>query len=225
MELTQVANFRNGRFLIANMKKDKHDILKGDLLSSFSVGSLGSAYNEKTYFDTNDFFFASRGINISIVAVGSSRELVIRYDGNQVNRIEFLKDIPNYFKIKIAKDEPITKYVAEITEAIYRVFPTGLNVNIEEMINQSSPQIKVLKKRESYRVVNNIGLKTVMSFDNCEYVNVKNKGKYSQPTLDVVCEASTRKEDFEIFLKTIVRDYPQLIKIDSNELSVARSNL
>ena len=178
MELTQVANFTNSRYLISNMKKDKHDILKGDLLSSFSVGSLGSSYNEKTYYDTPDFFFADRGINISIVAVGASRELVIRYDSNQVSRIEFLKNTPNYFKIKINKDENINKYVPQITEAIYKVYPTGLNVNIEEMIGKSSPQVRILKKRESFRVVNNLGLKTVMSFDNCEYVSLKNKAKY-----------------------------------------------
>jgi len=225
MDLIQVANFTNGRYLISNMKKDKIDILKGELLSSFSVGSLGSSYNEKVYYDTHDFFFANRGINIYTVSVANSKELIIRYDSNQVSRIEFLKNMPNYFKLKIAKDEGINKYFAQITEAIYKVFPSGLNINIEEMLTKCAPQVKVFKKRDSYRVVNNTGLKTVMSFDNCEYVNLQNKSKYLQPTLDVVNEGTTKKEDFEIFLKTIIRDYPQLIKLDSNELTVARSNL
>lgn len=225
MELIQVANFTNSRYLISNMKKDRAEILKGELLSSFSVGSLGASNNEKIYYDTPDFFFAGRGINISTVSVGASRELVIRYDSAQVNRIEFLKNIPNYFKIKISKEDNINKYVNEITEAIYKVFPAGLNVNIEEMLSQSSPQVRINKKRESFRVVNNTGLKMVMSFDNCEYIGIKTKSKYSQPTLDIVCESDTRKEDFEIFLKSVIRDYPQLIKLDSNELTVARSNL
>ncbi len=226
MELTQVINLANGRYLIANMKKDKPTIIRSDLLNSFAVASLGSSFNEKLYYDTPDFFFADRGINIYTVTInGSTKELVIRYDGEQVQRIEFLKNIPNYFKLLIRKDESIHKYINEIIEAIYRVFPTGLNVNIEDYLKQCSPQIKVFKKRESYRVVNNTGLKMVMSFDNCEYSTVTRKKKFAQPTLDIVCETSKEPAHFDIFLRSVIRDFPQLIKIESNELTVARNNL
>lgn len=226
MELTQIANFTNGRFLISNMKSDKNAILTGELLSSFSVGALGSTYNEKVYYDTPDFFFAEKGINIYTVNLnGNNKELIIRYDSEQVKRIEFLKNIPNYFKIKISKDDGINKYYNEIIEAIYKVFPSGLNVNVEEYLRASVPQVKIFKKRDCYRVVNNTGLKMVMSFDNAEYSKVGSKQKALQPTLDVVCEACKRKEDFDLFLKTIIRDYPKLIRIESNELTVARNNL
>ena len=225
MELIQVANFLNGRFLISNMKADKKALLHGGLLSSYSLDFLGKGKNEKIYYDTPDFFFADRGINIYTVSDGKTKELVIRYDSSQVNRIEFLKNIPNFFKIKINKNDDILKYSEQITEAIYKVFPTGLHINVDEMLRHSSPQIKILKKRESYRVVNNKGLKTTISFDDCQYIKINSKSKYSQPTLDVVADSFKDKSEFDNFLHLIVRDYPQLIKLNSNELAVARSNL
>lgn len=226
MALTEVTNLANGRYLIADMKKDKPAIIRSGLLSSFAVGSLGSSYNEKVYYDTPEFFFAEKGINIFTVTInGTAKELVIKYDNEQVKRIEFLKNMPNYFKLPIRKDENINKHYEEITEAIYRIFPSGINVNIEEYLKQCSPQIKVFKKRDSYRVVNNAGLKMVMSFDVAEYSNVSKRGKFSQPSMDIVCESVRNPDDFNIFLKTVIRDFPQLIKIESNELTVARNNL
>lgn len=226
MALTEVTNLANGRYLIADMKKDKPAIIRSGLLSSFAVGSLGSSYNEKVYYDTPEFFFAEKGINIYTVTInGTAKELVIKYDNEQVKRIEFLKNMPNYFKLPIRKDENINKHYEEITEAIYRIFPSGINVNIEEYLKQCSPQIKVFKKRDSYRVVNNAGLKMVMSFDVAEYSNVSKRGKFSQPSMDIVCESVRNPDDFNIFLKTVIRDFPQLIKIESNELTVARNNL
>lgn len=225
MELIQVANFLNGRFLISNMKADKKALIKGGLLASYSLDFIGKAKNEKVYYDTPDFFFADRGINIYTVTDGKSKELIIRYDSAQVNRIEFLKNIPNFFKIKIDKSDSILKYSEQINDAIYKVFPAGLHVNVEDILRQSSPQVRIIKKRESYRVVNNTGLKTTISFDDCQYINVKSGAKHSQPTLDVVADAYKNQSDFDNFLHLIVRDYPQLIKINSNELTVARSNL
>lgn len=225
MELVQVANFLNGRFLISNMKADKKAILTGTLLSSYSLDFLCKGKNEKIYYDTPDFFFADKGINIYTVFDGLSKELVIRYDSAQVQRIEFLKNIPNFFKMKINKNDTIHQYYEQINEAIYKVFPTGLHVNIEDVLRKCSPQVRILKKRESYRVVNNTGLKTTISFDECQYIKVNTKAKYSQPTLDVVADAFKDKSEFDNFLHLIIRDYPQLIKLNNNELSVARSNL
>lgn len=226
MELKQVTTLANGRYLISNMKTDKVALIRSDLLSSFSVGSLGSSYNEKVYYDTNDFFFADKGINIYTVSINNTaKELVIKYDKEQVKRIEFLKNMPTYFKINIGKSDGINKYLNEITDAIYRIFPMGINANIEEYLKMVTPQIRVFKKRESYRVVNNIGLKMVMSFDISEYSQVSKKGKFTQPTLDIVCESARNPNDFDIFLKTVIRDFPQLIKIESNELTLARNNL
>ncbi len=183
MELIQVANFLNGRFLLNNIKTDKSAIIKSNLLSTFSVGALGSSNIEKIYFDTDDFFFAEKGINIYTTLDKSSKELIIRYDSEQVTRIEFLKNTPNFFKLKIGKDDGIEKYYNEITDAIYKVYPTGLNVNIEEYLRQSKPQIKIMKKRDSYRVVNNKGLKMTLSFDICEYFKLGTKSKFAQTLL------------------------------------------
>jgi len=226
MELIEVSNFKNGRYLLNNMKSDKHAMLTGSLLASFSVDSLGSNYSEKIYYDTQDYFFADSGINIYTVNInGKNKELVIRYDSDQVKRIEFLKHIPSFFKVKINKDDNIYKYIDLISEAIYKIFPAGLNVNLEEYLRSSVPMIKIFKKRESYRVVNNSGLKMVMSFDNTEYSAVRGKGKLLQPNLDIVCESYRNPDDFGIFLKSVIRDYPQLIKIENNELTAARNNI
>lgn len=225
MELIQVANFLNGRFLLNNIKVDKSAILKSNLLSTFSVGSLGSANIEKIYYDTDDFFFAEKGINIYTTMDKGTKELIIRYDSEQVSRIEFLKNIPTFFKIKIGKDDNILKYIQEITDAVYKVFPTGLNVNIEEYLRKSKAQIKILKKRDSYRVVNNRGLKLTISFDICEYIKVGSKSKFAQNTLDVVGDNAKAKDEFNTFLRDLILDYPKIIKIQSNELTVARNSL
>ena len=225
MELIQVANFLNGRFLLNNIKVDKSAILKSNLLSTFSVGSMGSANIEKIYYDTDDFFFAEKGINIYTTMDKGTKELIIRYDSEQVSRIEFLKNIPTFFKIKIGKDDNILKYIQEITDAVYKVFPTGLNVNIEEYLRKSKAQIKILKKRDSYRVVNNRGLKLTISFDICEYIKVGSKSKFAQNTLDVVGDNAKAKDEFNTFLRDLILDYPKIIKIQSNELTVARNSL
>lgn len=226
MELIQVANFLNARFLISNMKSDKKALIKGGLLASYSLDPLGKSKVEKVYYDTPEFFFADHGINIYTNFDGSTRELVIRYDNTQVNRIEFLKNIPNFFKVKIDKnDAGILKYSEQINEAIYKVFPAGLHVNVDDYLRQASPRVRILKKRESYRVVNNSGLKSTISFDENQYINVKTGAKTSQPTLDVVADSFKDQADFDSFLHLIVRDYPQLIKLSSNELSVARNNI
>ena len=63
----------------------------------------------------------------------------------------------------------------------------------------------------------------ILNFENCDYYNTITKGKFSQPVLDVLGETS-KTEDFDLFLKHLVRDHPQLIKLPDNELSLVRSN-
>lgn len=226
MELVKVSNFINGRFLLSNLKADRKAILKSSLLASYSVDALGSNYNEKYYYDTEDYFFADKGLNICTVNInGKQKELVIRYDSELVKRVEFLKNIPSYFKIKMEKEDSISKYFDKIVEAIQQIYPAGLGVDLKAYLESTTPKIRVFKKRDSYRVVNNSGLKMILSFDNSEYSGFKTKGKFLQPNLDVVCEAFRNKEDFETFLRNVVRDFPKLLRIESNELLVARNNL
>lgn len=225
MELKQVANYLNGKYLLNNIKVDKKEILKGPLLAAFSVDSLGSANIEVNYYDTKDFFFAEKGINIYITSFNKQKELIIRYDSEQVSRIEFLKNIPNFFKIQMNPADTIAKYYEQITEAIYRVFPTGLNVNIEDYLRESAPQVRIMKKCDQYRVVNNNGLKVTMSFETCEYIKIGTRQKFSQPNLDIVCDSYKLKEKFDSFLRDIIINHPKLIKIQSNELSLARKNI
>ena len=218
MELIQVKNYLDGRFLVSEPKKDKKSILSGELLASCSVDSLGSSKQEVTYYDTKDFFFADKGINIYTVQDKTSRELIIR--------IEFLKNTPNFFKVKIQTKGliSISSFYEQINEAIYKVFPEGLHVNIEDLLRTSSPQIRIMKKIDSYRVVNNIGLKSTMSFTNATYIKVGG-GKYTQFNLEVTGEASNDQDKFKEFLHKLVLDCPKLIRLTNNELSLARQLL
>lgn len=225
MEMKQVANYLNSKFLINNMKADRKAILNGKLLSSYSVGALGSGNVVVQYFDTPDFFFAEKGINIYTKTSNEGTVLIIRYDSEQVSRIEFLKNTPNYFQVQINNNSDIKHYYDQITEAIYSVFPTGLNVNIEDYLRTSSVQIRINKKCETYRVVNNNGLKATLSFEMCEYIKTGTKSKFKQPVLDIVCDSYRLKDIFEPFLKDIIIDYPQLIKLKNNELTIARENI
>lgn len=227
MELQEVITLANARYLISNMKSDKSSILHAKLLQTFSVNPLGMSNNEKIYYDTPDFFFADKGVNIYTITTGNTtKDLVVRYDSAQVTRIDFLKHMPNYFKILMTtKDDTIYKHTEEIQDAIYRIFPTGLDVNIEQMIKAITPRIKILKKSDNYRVVNNTGLKMTMSFDQNEYLTADKKHKFSQPTLELVCETAKNAEDFNSFLRSIIIDFPKLIKMESNELTLSRKNL
>ena len=225
MELKQVANYLNSKFLLSNLKADKREILRGSLLASFSVGSLGTENVVVQYYDTKDFFFAEKGINIYTKASKTKKELIIRYDSEQVSRIEFLKNTPNFFLMEIGVKEDINKYYQQITDAVYKVFPTGLNVNIEDYLRNSSTQVRILKKAEAYRVVNNNGLKVTISFENCEYQNANSRAKFSQQILDVVCDSYRLKDKFEPFLRDIIINHPKLIKLKANELTIARDNL
>jgi hypothetical protein len=110
----------------------------------------------------------------------------------------------------------------QINDAIYRVFPEGLHVNIDDTLRNSAPQIKISKKLDSYRVVNNIGLKSTISFTDVTYFNLKNRAKYSQVNLEVTGEASNDVDKFKEFQRKIVLDCPKLIRLDNNELSLAR---
>ena len=225
MELKQVANYLSAKYLCNNLKADKKEMLKGQLLAAYSVGSLGASTTLVEYYDTKDFLFAEKGINIYTITSNGIKELIIRYDASQVSRIEFLKNIPNFYKMQIGYNESIYKHTEDITKAIYEVFPTGLNVNIEDELRNSSVQVKVQKKCDAYRVVNNNGLKVTISFEDCVYIKNGTRHKFSQPTLDVVCDSYRLKDKFDVFLREIVINHPKLIKIENNELTIARKNI
>lgn len=225
MELKQVANYQVGRYLMYNKKSDKKELLSGKLLSSYSVDYFGTYKKEVVYYDTPDFFFADRGINIYLSADNTTRELIIRYDNEQVKRIEFLKNTPNFFKITVNKKDHFSNYYGLINDAICQVYPEGLHVNIDEMLRASSPRIRIMKKSEQYRVVNNKGLKTTIAFEDCTYFECGKKSKFSQSSLEVVAEKLKSKDEFNEFLRLLVIECPKLIKIESNELAVARNNL
>lgn len=226
MELIKVSNYLCGRFMLANLKKDKLSLLKGQLLAACSVDSLGKTKTEVVYYDTPDFFFADKGINIYTVEDKKSKDLIIRYDNEQVQRIEFIKNAPNFFKLKLeSKLFSLMNYAKQIDDAIYQVFPEGLHVNIEDTLRASSAQVRITKKSEEYRVVNNKGLKSTIFFSNCLYSNARSGARFAQDNLEVIGESTVKKDMFDLFLKYIVVDCPQLIRIDNNELSLARKNL
>lgn len=225
MELKQVANYLSGKFLLNNYKADKNEILKGPFLKSFSVGSLDGGNVVVEYYDTRDYLFAEKGINIYTITLGKTKELIVRYDAEQVTRIEFLKNIPNFFKMQIGYKDSISMYYNQISEAIYEVYPAGLNLSIEDELRSATVQVRVHKKTDSYRVVNNNGLKFTLNFEQCEYIKVSSRAKFSQPTLDIICDSYKLKDKFNEFLREMIINHPKLIKIENNELSIARKNL
>ena len=218
-------HFQVGRYLSYNKKSDKKELLTGKLFASYSVDYLGTYKREVVYYDTKDFFFADRGVNIYTVSDNYSRELIIRYDNEQVNRIEFLKNTPNFFKVAINKKDSFSNFFTQINEAICQVYPEGLHVNIDETLRASAPRIRIVKKSEQYRVVNNKGLKTTIAFEDCNYFDCSSRAKFAQSSLEVVGEKVASKDEFNEFLRQLVIDCPKLIKIESNELSVARNGL
>ena len=225
MELKQVANYQVGRYLMYNKKSDKKELLTGKLFASYSVDYLGTYKREVVYYDTKDFFFADRGINIYTSADNYTRELIIRYDSEQVQRIEFLKNTPNFFKVPLNKKDSFSNFTAQINEAICQVYPEGLHVNIDEMLREASPRVRILKKSEQYRVVNNKGLKTTIAFEDCNYFECGGKSKFAQASLEVIGEKAVSKDEFNEFLRQLVIECPKIIKIESNELAVARNGL
>ena len=226
MELKQVANFLNGRYLIINKKKDKSTLLNGKLLSSCSVDSLGFSKQVVEYYDTTDFFFADRGISIYTITTSTTKELIVCYDSGHVKRIDFLKNIPNFFKLTLnSKKDKVVKYYDQINDAIYQLFPEGLHVDIIEMLQSTSVQLTIMKKCEDYRVVNNNGLKTTMSFTNSTYISKQKRQKLVHDHLEVQAEAKIDKDLFDKFLKYIILDCPQLLRTDTNELEFARKNM
>ena len=225
MELKQVANYQVGRYLMYNKRSDKKELLNSKMFSSFSLDHMGTFKKEIVYYDTNDFFFADRGINIYTSSDNFSRELIIRYDSDQVKRIEFLKNTPNFFKVKLDKKDAFSNFTSQINEAICQVYPEGLHVNIDELLRASSPKVRIIKKSEQYRVVNNKGLKTTLAFEDCTYFECGKKSKFSQSSLEVTGDNVKSKDEFNEFLRLLVIECPKLIKIQSNELSVARNGL
>lgn len=223
--MKQVANYQVGRYLTYNKKSDKKELLTGKIFGSFSVDYLGTYKKEVVYYDTKDFFFADRGVNIYTTGDNITRELIIRYDNEQVNRIEFLKNTPNFFKVAIGKKDTFASFTSQINDAICQVYPEGLHVNIDDMLRASAPRVRIVKKSEQYRVVNNKGLKTTMSFEDCTYFDCNTRAKFSQSSVEVVGEKSDNKDEFNNFLRQLVIECPKLIKIESNELTVARNGL
>ena len=64
-----------------------------------------------------------------------------------------------------------------------------------------------------------------MSFEDCTYFDCNTRAKFSQSSVEVVGEKSDNKDEFNNFLRQLVIECPKLIKIESNELAVARNGL
>ena len=89
------------------------------------------------------------------------------------------------------------------------------------MLRNSQPRVIIRKKNDDYRVVNNNGLKTTISFSNSTFINVRTGAKFVQEQLEVLAESNMNKDLFTTFLRSIILDCPQLIRLDNNELTIA----
>ena len=133
--------------------------------------------------------------------------------------------LPRKFQCATKVKNQSWNFTAQINEAICQVYPEGLHVNIDEALREAGPRVRIVKKSEQYRVVNNKGLKTTIAFEDCKYFECGGRSKFAQASLEIVGEKSQSKEDFEEFLRQVVIECPKLIKIESNERTVARNGL
>lgn len=215
------------KFLIEDYKSIFKNIMKtSTVLKNFGVSSSLRDVLIKTYYDTDDMFFRSKGINISINVYKNRpyADLVIRFD-NKAKRIEFLSDIPDTFIKKIGKHDKIFNYYEYIANAVLELLPNGINVDALEAVRTIREKLVVTKKRDRYRVINGNGLKIIFSFEQSVYQNAK-KEKVKLNILELRLDSPARTiPDFEKFIKHLQIEEYRLIKVAESDLFIGQDYL
>lgn len=217
------ANYYGEKFLIHNYKKDMKSVFNfSGVLKTFDVSSPRTDTVNKVYYDTPNKFFRKNGINISLNEYSSRNycDIIVRYDSNE-KRIKFISDLPDTFIKKIRKKESLKVHYDYMATAILELVPKGLNVDVFETIKNIKPVLIVTKKRERFRVINNDGLKMVLSFEKCLYKSGKNSSKIKLDMLEIRLESSNKtKEMFETFIKKLQLQQSMFIKQKHSDLFV-----
>ena len=224
-QLETLERINKSKFLVANIKKDKGAMLSDDYFKTFSIISLGGDKIETIYYDTKDYFFRDKGISIYFTSgKNSAPEFIVNYDSSIVTRIEFLKNMPSFYKIS-TKDSHPRNHKECINEAVYNFFPNGLGTDIDEQIAALVPVLRVNKVIDKYRIINNTGVKAKMSFCNVVASNLVVGGKGKYDTLEINSDPNVDIGVYNDFEKSMLLQFPTLIKMSSNEFVSASDHI
>lgn len=203
-----------------NPKIYAKDILSRDgLIAPCAVDDQGPDIIEKIYFDTVDRFFFSQGLLIYLIKNRTSNlnTIIVRYEGED-KRIAFISDMPKVLTTKVGKKDYFSAHFDFIIDAISKIMPAGLNVNVPAYINTIIPVFVVIKKARKYRIVYNCGLKMILSFESVEYINNANKNRYKLNQLEVALEHNANMEQFSAFVKKLILQVPTIIPMKDSDI-------
>ena len=220
-------NYLEAKYYLDNLKKQKLSIINNPTtFTGFDRISINKESVVKDYYDTPDFFFQNSGISINVNTYKKSKTsaLVVRWDTSR-ERIAFLSNIPTTFELEISSKDGIFKHTEFIAESIRELVPSGLNVDIEQMVNSIVRVFSVNKQRECYKYINYNGLKIKMSFSKTLYSTFLNRNKELVNILEVKSEDTNRKEEYEAFTKKIEFNNPTLIKLVASDMRLGRDYL
>lgn len=222
-EMVRRANYYGEKFLIPDFKKDIKNVFNfSGVLKTFDVSSPRKDTVLKTYYDTPEKFFRKSGINITVNEYSNRnyQDIIVRYDSSQ-KRIKFISDLPDTFIKKIRKKENLKNHYDYMATGILELVPKGLNADVFETIKNIKPILIVTKKRERFRVINNDGLKMVLSFEKCIYKSGKNNTKVKLDMLEIRLESANKtKEMFDAFIKRLQLQQSMFIKQKHSDLFV-----
>ena len=215
------------KFSLDNLKRQKESILNNPTTFT-GCDRLGSGKDLllKEYYDTPDFFLHERGITINVNTLKGSKtsELVIRWCG-QEERIAFLSDMPDTFVIQIPARDSIYNHAEFICNSISELVPSGLNVDLFELLKSVRKVFSIRKTREFYRFIHISGLKFTFYFTKAEYYTDLNRNKEKTIMLEVMSDTLKKNTEYNALIKKIVFNNPTLIKLQNSDILLAKQYL
>lgn len=224
MEEAKKSNYLGMKFAVDNLKKDRKKILECGCFKGFGWDPEYKDVSSKTYFDTPDFFFQSRGITINKNDYKGklTSDLVVRYESD-VKRIRFLSDFPDTFAIQIPAKNSITQHFNFISQAIAELLPSGLGVNIEDTLRSIVPVICVNKKRTYYRGYHVSGLKLFVYFTSAEYSSpLAKKIVQKIDMVELDSETIDHKAEYDDVIKKLTFSNPTLVELKHSDVLIGR---
>ena len=203
-----------------SMKPYMADILtKEGILGPYSVEYEGPDYIEKIYFDTRDRFFFNNGLLITMTKSKAAKMhvLEVRQEGED-KRIHFISEMPKNRILEIEKKDYFSAHFDFISESLLAIRPSGLGVNIPSYVNSIIPVFMAVKKASRYRIINNNGMKAVLSFEEVEFINNANRNKHKQYQLEIKLEDIAKHDLFETFIKRLILQVPTIIPIKHSDI-------
>ena len=212
------------KLVMHNYRDDKDHLTKRSLLVRSNFGHfIENAEIVKIYYDTEDLFFHASGINICETVSNKSKEkeITIRYDSS-VERITYLKFLPDTYLLKVKRNEPISKHFNFVESAILQLITNGLQKNVMEVLKTIKPIIQVTKSREHwlFNLPNQLDLH--FNFDRCVYTTTKNRDKYKVDILEIMAENKPDEfnDTYQSFIKDLILDLPTLVKTKHSDLFI-----